>query len=54
MPILGRNSILGTGLFLGEIFVLGKTYFWRERPNFGARATGGRKEACGKRRKISM
>jgi hypothetical protein len=51
---LGRKFILGRCLFLGEISVLGNTYFWRERPNFGACATGGKKEACRKRRKISM
>jgi hypothetical protein len=51
---LGRKSILGAIVFLGEISMLGKNYFWRERPNFGARATSGKKEACIKRRKRNM
>jgi hypothetical protein len=51
---LRRKSILGAGLFLEKISILGKTYFWKGRPNFGARATGGKKEACRKRRKNNM
>jgi hypothetical protein len=49
--ILRRKSILGTCLFLekdlfwerpffGEGSVLGKIYFWKGRPNFGARTIG--------------
>jgi hypothetical protein len=45
---------LGTDLFLGEIFVLVKTYFWKERPNIGVCATSGRKEEYKKRRKSIM
>jgi hypothetical protein len=40
---VGRSPILRKNL-----------YFWKERPNFGARATTGKKEACKKRRKSSM
>jgi hypothetical protein len=44
----GRRPIFGEG------YVLEKTYFWKGRPNFGVRATGGKKATCRKRRKRSM
>jgi hypothetical protein len=33
---------------------MGKTYFWKGRPNFGVHTTCGKKEACKKRRKSNM
>jgi hypothetical protein len=45
---------LGAYLFLGERFVLGKMYFWKERPNIVVCVTSGKKEECKKRRKSSM
>jgi hypothetical protein len=46
MPILGRKYIVGAGLFFEKDLCWGKTYFWKGRPNFGVRATCGKKEAC--------
>jgi hypothetical protein len=49
-----KEVYFGCRPIFGEIFVLGKTYFWKGRPNFGARTTGGKKATCIKRRKSSM
>jgi hypothetical protein len=38
--------------FWEKISILGKTYFWKGRPNFGVHTTGGNKER--KRRKNNM
>jgi hypothetical protein len=43
--------MLGVGLFLGERSIFGKTYFWKEIPNFGVHTISGKKETCRKRRK---
>jgi hypothetical protein len=51
---LRRKYILGIGLLLEKDLFWGKTYFWKGRPNFGARATSGKKATCRKRRKSSM
>jgi hypothetical protein len=53
-PILRRKSIFCTYLFLEKYLFWGKTYFWKERPKFGACAIGGKKVACKKLRKRSM
>jgi hypothetical protein len=44
---------LGIGLFLGERSAFGMTYFWKERPNFLARATSGKKATCKKEGKAA-
>jgi hypothetical protein len=49
-----KGLFWGACLFLEKISILGKTYFWKGRPNIGARATGGKKEACIERRKRNM
>jgi hypothetical protein len=51
---LGRNSILGAGLFLEKYLFWEQAHFWREKIIFGSRATRGRKETCRKRRKTNM
>jgi hypothetical protein len=53
-PILKRKSILGAGLFLEKDLFWRKTYFLKGRPNFGERATGGKKTTYRKIRKNSM
>jgi hypothetical protein len=53
-PILRRKAILSAGLFLEKRSILGKTSFWKGRPNFGVRSIDGKKSACRKRRKRSM
>jgi hypothetical protein len=49
-----KEVYFGRRPIFGERSVLGKTYFWKGRPNFGARTTGGKKETCRKRRKRNM
>jgi hypothetical protein len=40
---LRRKSILGANLFYEKTSILGKTYFWKGRPNFAACTKGGKK-----------
>jgi hypothetical protein len=46
-----KEVYFGCRPIFGERSILGKTYFWKGRPNFGVRATVERKQACRKRRK---
>jgi hypothetical protein len=50
----GKKVYFGRRPIFGRKICFGKDHFWRERPIFGARTTGGKKEACKKRRKRNM
>jgi hypothetical protein len=65
-PHVNVGGLLDIGLFFEETLFWaqayfwekylfwGKNYFWKERPNFGAHATRGKKATCRKRRKSNI
>jgi hypothetical protein len=60
LGVVGTSLLWEESLFWAQAYFCEEDLFWeqthflRERPIFGARATGGRKEACRKIRKNNV